>query len=450
VAHSAAEQHPLTWTISLGVVACMALAIGLWSGEVRAAVVFVLAVTIALAVAWGGAYGVLWLLRRWPQGPLPWRLACQSLLRRGERQALLLMALAIALGLVNGLFFLEDNLNQQLINRLPQRIPSFFFIDLQPDQVDPFRAIVRRFALAQEESVRLFPTVRGRLQQENRLAIEEDPDQTRHWRQAREYVLTFAEQLPSGNRLLQGQWWSAPEALEASVEVEMAKELGWQVGDHIAFTVQGVTVQALIRNVRAVRWSDFSLNFFVIFSPAVLQAIPPVWLASVAVDEAEEEAVLAAVTGALPNVTAVATRQVLQTIQELVQQVAGAARVLAGAALLAGLLLLGVQVGASRRRRLREMALYRLVGATRSEVARILAAEMAVIAVVAALLGVLIGQLLCMLVVRGMFNDQAVFAVWPTVLAALFGAVVIFVAAWWASQRQLQQPVLALLRAAEG
>ncbi|MBF0097094.1 MAG: FtsX-like permease family protein [Magnetococcales bacterium] len=450
VADSAAEQHPLAWSISFAVLAGMALAIGLWSGEVRAAVVFVLAVLVALVVAWGGAYGVLWLLRRWPHGPLPWRLACQSLLRRGERQALLLMALAVALGLVSALFFLEDNLNQQLLNRLPQRIPSFFFIDLQPDQVEPFQQIVQRFALPQEESVRLLPTVRGRLQQENRLAIEEDPDQTRHWRQAREYVLTFAEALPSGNRLLHGEWWHTPEALEASVEVEMAKELGWRVGDRIAFMVQGVKVEAVISNLRAVRWSDFSLNFFVIFSPAVLQAIPPVWMASVAVAEAEEEALLTAVTGALPNVTAVATRQVLQTIHDLVQQVAGAARVLAVAALLAGLLLLAVQVGAARRRRRRELALYRLIGATRAEVARILAAEMALLAVVAAVLGVLIGQLLCLLIVRGLFNDLAVVAFWPTVLAVFLGAAVIFAAAWWASQRHLDQPVLATLRAPEG
>ncbi|MBF0098267.1 MAG: hypothetical protein HQM04_16775 [Magnetococcales bacterium] len=70
----------------------------------------------------------------------------------------------------------------------------------------------------------------------------------------------------------------------------------------------------------------------------MLQAIPPNWMASVAVAEAEEEALLTAVTGSLPNVTAVATRQVLQTIHDLVQHVAGAVRVLAVAALVAAVL----------------------------------------------------------------------------------------------------------------
>ncbi|MBF0184011.1 MAG: FtsX-like permease family protein [Magnetococcales bacterium] len=444
------ERHLLSWGLLLLLVTALAVAIGVWSGEKRAGWLFALGLGATLAVAWLSAQGVLWLLRRWPHGPLPWRLACQALLRRGERQALVLMALAIALGLVDAVLFLENNLNQQLINRLPQRIPSFFFIDLQPDQVEPFRQLARRYALPQEESVRMFPTVRGRLQHDNPLAIEEDPDQSRTWRQAREYVLTFAEQMPLGNRLLSGQWWSHADAREASVEVELAKEMGWQLGDSIAFTVQGVTVAAKIRNLRAVRWSDFGLNFFVLFSPAVLQDLPYAWLATVAAEAGQEEHLLAEVNRQLPNVTAVATRQVLTTMQGLLQQVATAAQALGVVAVLAGVLLLGVQVTASRRRRIREMAIYRLIGATSAELARILAAEMAIIALVATGMAVGIGYLLTVLVVRGLFNEVAVLDWLPTVLAGVGGGGVIFLAGWLASLHHLQQPVMRVLRTAEG
>ncbi|WP_130472493.1 ABC transporter permease [Candidatus Magnetaquicoccus inordinatus] len=425
----------VTWLALLMVLLAVTLAV--WSGESRAALFFVAGLLVALAVAWVVAQALLWLVRRWQPPPGAWRLACQALLRRGGGQAALLMALGSALGMVNALFFLEENLNQQLLSRLPQRIPSFFFIDLQRDQLQPFRALAKQYAVADEEALRLFPTVRGRLLQEHGQPSVDEADPSRNWRQAREYVLTFAEQLPSGNRLLQGSWWSDPTVLEASVEGEMAKEMGWQLGDQIRFMVHGVEVSARISNLRVVRWSDFSLNFFVIFSPAVLQQLSHSWLASLVSIEGREESLLAELNRQLPNVTAVATRQVLETIHGLVQQVAVAARTLGVAAVLAGLLLLGVQVSAARRQRVREMALYRLLGATRGEVARILAAEMAIVALVAALLGLLIGQLLTLLIVRGIFNDLAIFAPFSLLLAGLCGGSVIFAAAWWSSRRHL-------------
>ncbi|MEO5351636.1 MAG: ABC transporter permease [Magnetococcus sp. XQGC-1] len=430
-------------------IACVAVGMAAWSGESRFGWVFAGGLGGMLLVAWGMARASLWWLPRLTPRRYEWRLAIHALLRRGGNYGAVLMALGVGLGLVSGVLFLEDSLNQQMVSRLPQRLPSFFFIDIQPDQRPLFQEVAQKFALPQADAVRLFPTIRGRLVS-GTTPVEEDPDQPQSWRKAREYVLTQAAEIPTGNRLVAGSWWTDPTAMEASVEVEMANGLGLQVGDMLTFAIQGVHISARIVNLRAVRWSDLGLNFFVIFSPAVLQDLPVTYMASVVAPEAQEEPLLVAMSSRLPNVTAIATRMVLASVRELLQQLARSVRLLGGAAVLAGLLVLGVSVAASRRRRVHEIALYRLIGTTRGEAARIVAAEHAILGCVSAATGVAIGQLLTALAVRGLLNDLWIFNPWLTLAAFAGGAGVVFLTGWIGSYRELGEPVLRVLQGTTG
>ncbi|MEO5363407.1 MAG: ABC transporter permease [Magnetococcus sp. DMHC-8] len=439
------------WLAGLALLGVAGAALGIihWSGESRFGLMFAAGLGGVVLLAWGLARVGLWWLARLQPRRVAWRLARHALLRRGEHQGVVIMALGLGLGLVSAVLLLEENLHQQMVRQVPQRMPGFFFIDIQPDQVPVFQEVAHRFAAPQPDAVHLFPTVRGRLLNGGQ-TVEEEPDQPQSWRKAREYVLTQADELPVGNRLVAGTWWSDPSAREASVEVEMARGLGLSVGDMLAFDIQGVTVTARIANLRAVRWSDLGLNFFVIFSPAVLQGAPMTWLASVVAPVAQEEALLAAMSGRLHNVTAIATRTVLESLQALLQQVARSARLLGGAAVAAGLLVLGVSVLASRPPRTREIALYRLIGATRGEVARIAAAEFVLLGGMAAVLGVLIGQGITALAVEGLLNDLWTFNFPLTLLVLVGGAGVVLLTGWVGSRQALDQPVMAVLHPHDG
>ncbi len=434
------------WLGGLGLLATAATAwgIALWSGESRFGLLFMVGLGGLLLLAWSMAHASLWLLPLLTPRRFYGQLAVNGLLRRGENQGRVIMALGVGLGLVGSVLFLEDNLNQQMVSRLPRHMPSFFFIDIQPDQVPIFQETARRFAGPGPEAIQMFPTVRGRLLSGEEV-VEEDPDQPQSWRKAREYVLTCAEEMPTGNRLVAGSWWSDPTAQEASVEVEMAKGLGLTVGDNLALTIQGVTITARVANLRAVRWSDLGLNFFVILSPAVLQGVPMSWMAAVIAPMEQEEPLLAAMTDRLHNVTAIATRTVLESVRALLHQVARSARFLGGAAVAAGLLVLGVSVEASRRRRTHEIALYRLIGATRGEVARIVAVEWALFGGMAAGIGVVIGQFTTALAVEGLLNEIWIFNPWLTLMAFAGGASVVFLTGWIGSYREWEKPVMAVL-----
>ncbi|MBF0161044.1 MAG: hypothetical protein HQL88_02040 [Magnetococcales bacterium] len=428
-----------------------ALGVTAWSGEAQFGWLFAAGLLVLILVTWGMARALLGGLGRLSPRRYYWRLAIRTLLRRGEPYGTLLMALGAGLGLVAALLFLEDALHQQLVSRVPLRMPSFFFIDIQEDQRATFQEIAQQYAAPYPDAIRLFPTVRGRLL--GGVGVTDDPDQPQSWRKAREYVLTRTATLPAGNRLLAGNWWSSPTAQEASVEVEMAKALGLGVGDRVTFDIQGHPVSATVANLREVRWSDLGINFFVIFSPAVLQETPGVsWnhLASVVAPVEQEAALLMAMNDRLHNVTAVATRSVLESVQALLQQLARAARFLGGGAVVAGLLLLGVSVAASRRRRRHAIALYRLIGSSRAEVTRIVAAEFALLGLLAALIGVIIGHLVTALVIEGLLRDLWHFNPWLTLATFVGGSTLLFATGLIGSYRESSEPVMALLRRTGG
>ena len=440
------------WWVGLLVIGSSSMAVAAWSGENRFGLLFASGLVGMLLCAWVVAWALLFLLRHLSLGGFSWKLASSALLRREEGNLTVIMSLGLGLGLVFSVLFLEENLNQQMVDRLPQRTPSFFFIDIQPDQVATFREIASRSAFMQTEAVRIFPVVRGRLvptETMRGLEAEHGPDKPDAWRINREYVLTYAEKIPSGNLLVAGQWWNHADLQEASVEVKMAEMLGLRMGDPLTFLIQGIPVTARISNLRTVRWSDMGLNFFVVFSPAVLQGVPLTYIASVAVPPEKEEAFLAEVTHHLHNVTAIATRTIMESVRDLLHHLARAVRFLGGTAVVAGLLVLSVSVMASRRRRAYETAIYRLIGSTRHEVARVAMVEFALLGCMASVTGVVVGQVITALAVRGLMNDVWEANMGLTLVAFLGGTATILLTGWVGSYQALGRPVMVTLHAAD-
>src|SRR5690606_5505301 len=98
------------------------------------------------------------------------------------------------------------------------------------------------------------------------------PEDSRARRMAeREFNLSSAETLRTDNEVVAGRFWAGrPEQPELSVEQELARDLGWQVGDEIAFDIAGARFAARITSLRKVDWESFQPNFFVLASPGAL------------------------------------------------------------------------------------------------------------------------------------------------------------------------------------
>ena len=98
------------------------------------------------------------------------------------------------------------------------------------------------------------------------------------WVLRREFRSSYRDHLNSTETLVAGEWFtSVPDPngpVPLSLEAEIAKDLGVNIGDELTLDVQGVSVRSRVTSLRKVDWSRFNLNFFMIFPPGVLEGAP--------------------------------------------------------------------------------------------------------------------------------------------------------------------------------
>ena len=69
-------------------------------------------------------------------------------------------------------------------------------------------------------------------------------------------------------------WATDFRGAEVSVEEEFGRELGLKLGDRVSFDIAGEVVSATVTSFRTVEWDSFSPNFFMVFSPGLLEDYP--------------------------------------------------------------------------------------------------------------------------------------------------------------------------------
>jgi putative ABC transport system permease protein len=384
-------------------------ALALWqAGSLRTGGIFVGASLTAMLALLGLARGLVLVARRLPRGRgLAWRQGLAALQRPGGHAPRVVVALGMAVMLLVAVALLESVLGHQIDHEQQRQAPSFFFLDVQPDQRELFAQLVERESGAPPV---LTPVVRGRLAAiEGERVTRKVVDRRRArgdegtWYFTREYVLTWAAEPPTTNVLTRGRWWTADEAaarVRASIEETAARHLGLDLGSRVTFDVQGVPIEAEVMSIRRVDWQSLTTNFFVVLSPGALDGAPATWVATARVPTAAESGLQNAVIAAFPNVTAIPLRDVLERVASVLGQIGVAVRLVALFTLGTGLVVMAGALAATRSQRLYESVVLRTFGATRGVVARSFAVEYGILGAVAGIGGGVLAVVLAWIVVR--------------------------------------------------
>ncbi|HET7343242.1 MAG TPA: FtsX-like permease family protein, partial [Methylomirabilota bacterium] len=382
-----------------------------------------------------------------------WRHGVAALRRPGGHAPRVVVALGAAVMLLVAVALLQGALGRQIDYEQRREAPSFFFLDVQPDQADAFAALVTRTT---GSAPALTPIVRARLAAiDGRHLTREEVERRRpggeqgRWYFTRDYALTYAEALPAGSRVTAGRWWTPPEAAgraEVSVEETAARELGVRPGSRLTFDVQGVAVEAEVGSVRRVDWQTLTTNFFFVLSPAALAGAPVTWVATTRVAAAAEPALQNAVAAAFPNVTAIPVRDVLDRVAAVLGDIAVAVRLVAGFTLGAGVVVMAGALAATRSQRLYESVVLRALGATRGVVAGAFAVEYGLLGAAAGVGGGLLATVLAWAVVRWVLDAPWSFDAGPVLAGVAASVALALVVGFLVTFRLLGQKPLGVLR----
>jgi putative ABC transport system permease protein len=376
------------------------------------------------------------------------RLALANIGRVNAATVPVMVALGLAMTLFVALVEVEGNLRREIEERIPDRAPAYFFIDIQPADGPAFDAAVRSVSGA--ETIERRPMLRGRIVRVNGVPIEQVTIAPgARWVADGDRGLTVAPTPPAGTRLVAGSWWPADYSGPplVSFDARAAQGFGVGIGDMLTFNVLGREVTARIDNLRAIDWTSFGVNFAVVLSPGALDGAPMTDIAAVYATPDAGDKIAEAVADRLPDVTAVRVRDVLETAIDLLTRIAGATHTVAAAAVGSGLLVLIGALAAARRSRLYEAAILRAVGASRATIVIVAAIEHGLIGLFAALLAAALGTLAGWAAVTYAIGMAWTFLPWPALatVAATVAATGLFGAA--AAWRLLAVPPARLLAA---
>ena len=363
------------------------------SGDRELAFWFCAAALGALLIFRAAAAGLGAVARALPAPRQPWaRIGLGNLHRPGARTAPMLVSVGLGLSTLAAVALVQGNLRRAVLRSLPSHAPSFFFIDLEPAQLARFRALVR--ATPGPHRIEMMPTLRARI-----VAVNGVPAADIHaapgtgWALRGDRGLTYAATPPPGTKLVAGHWW-APEYRGpplVSLDAHLAHGWGVGLGGVIAVNVLGRDLNLRIASLRDIRWQRLRLNFVLVASPGLLAAAPHTVIATVRVARAQEGRLLARVSDALPNVTGIAVRGVLDQVAGLLDQIAAALAATGAVTVLSGALVLAAAVAAGQQRRMRQAVILRTLGATRTQIRAAWAIEFGLLGLAAGVLAVAVG-----------------------------------------------------------
>ncbi|MGH7579696.1 MAG: ABC transporter permease [Gemmatimonadales bacterium] len=430
------RRDPWRWVVAIALAASTVGLAAIQVGSGRQGAIFAGGVAVALLVLWAASWVLVRAARRWlPPGlPYLWRQGLSNLHRPSNQTVTVVLAIGFGAFLLGTLVLVQLNLLQQLrLSGGPAR-PNLVLFDIQPDQLSAVRRELRDAGLSSAAPVPIVPmriaSVKGRPVRDI-LSDTSGGRVSSAWAFRREYRSTFRDTLVASERLAAGQWWETAGSRGSnggsppgvSVESGLAEELGIGPGDEIVWDVQGIPIPTRVASLREVDWARFEPNFFVVFEPGSLEGAPYTLVTLTRIERpAARGAFQRRLAERLPNVTTLDLSVVQEALERLVDRVVLAIRFMAAFTLATGTLVLVGALATSRFQRIREGALLRTLGATRSQLFRIVLAEYFALGAMAAAVAAVLSAAAAWALAKWVFEGQ--FSLQPLSLAGLVLGVV--------------------------
>ncbi|KUJ73697.1 drug:proton antiporter [Ruegeria marisrubri] len=351
---------------------------------------------------------------------LRWALAAISGPREGA--ASVVLSLGLGLSVLASVGQIDGNLRQAISGNLPDIAPSYFFVDIQKDQMPDFsERLDTDPAVSRVDSA---PMLRGVITRINGRPAREVAGN--HWVVQGDRGVTYSEDLPDRTRLTAGEWWpkgySGPPLI--SFAAEEAEEMGLKLGDTLTINILGRDITATIASFREVDFSTAGMGFVLAMNPAALAGAPHSFIATVYAEEEAEAAILRDLAERFPNITAIRVRDAIDRVSELLAGLAAATSYGAGVSLLTGFLVLIGAAAAGETARQYEAAILKTLGAERRRILLSFALRAALLGAAAGAVALATGLLGGWAVATYVF-DTGFTVIWPSALAIILAGITV-------------------------
>jgi putative ABC transport system permease protein len=329
------------------------------------------------------------------------------------------------------------------------KLPNIFLVDVTNDEVAGMKQFFQHQPgpnAGEHAELDLLPIVSGRFIELNGVPLEKLKVEHFPRRMLESTSFSWADELPAGDKLRQGKWWTDPHAREIAIGEGIAERIHVGLGSAVEIEVGGQQIPLKVAAIFRADGQHLAGRASFLIPSGVIKDAPTVWYGAVRVDSKQVSQIERALFSSFPTVTVINLADVLDRIETVVRQITFVVRFLAGFSIFAGLMILASSIASTRFRRTREAVVLKTLGATRGRIIRIFSVEFSVLGILAGAVGAAFANALTAGLMKWVFEIQWRFD-WLGTLISLIGTAVLAAATGWlASYRILGLRPLEVLR----
>ena len=306
-----------------------------------------------------------------------WKLGLKNIVQRGNDSILQVIIFGLSLLFLVVLAETRTDLVDSWTETLDEDTPNYFLFNIQQYNLDP----ISNYFKDQGNIVPDFtPLIRGRLLSAARPGSE---DVNFDNLMEREANLTWRNQLPLSNSLVEGEWWTnGNEVAEVSIDREIAESMNLKIGDELTFSAGGKTFSVTVSSFREIEWQSFSPNFFFILSPAAGRELPNSYITSINLENSQK--FMKNFTNRFPTITSVNLEAIIEQGKSSLASASLAVQYIFFLTFIAGILALIASVYSNRDQRTKETAIMHAIGASRALIFKSAASEFLILGLLSA------------------------------------------------------------------
>ena len=306
-----------------------------------------------------------------------WKLGLKNIVQRGNDSILQVIIFGLSLLFLVVLAETRTDLVDSWTETLDEDAPNYFLFNIQQYNLDP----ISNYFKDQGNVVPDFtPLIRGRLLSAARPGSEDINFDNLMEREAN---LTWQNQLPLSNSLVEGEWWTnGNEVAEVSIDREIAESMNLKIGDELTFSAGGKTFSVTVSSFREIEWQSFSPNFFFILSPAAGRELPNSYITSIKLENSQK--FMNNFTNRFPTITSVNLEAIIEQGKSSLASASLAVQYIFFLTFIAGILALIASVYSNRDQRTKETAIMHAIGASRALIFKSAASEFLILGLLSA------------------------------------------------------------------
>lgn len=384
---------------------------------------------------------------RFAKGRTGLRLALSSVGGPGGETTSVVLSLGLGLTVLSAVGQIDTNLRNAIAQDLPEVAPSYFVVDIQPDQID---GVLER--LSGDAGVRKFesaPMLRGIITHIN--GVDAEAYAGPHWVIRGDRGITYSAAKPENAKITAGAWWQEDYTgpPQISFAAEEAEEMGLTLGDTMTVNVLGRDITGEITSFREVDFSGAGMGFVLSMNDAALRGAPHSHIATIYAEPEAEAPLIRDLAKAYPNITTIRVRDAIGRVVTVLEGIAAATTLGALATLVTGAVVLVGAAAAGENTRRYEAAILKTLGATRPVILRSFALRSAVTGFAAALVALAAGGFAAWAVIHFVMKSDFQFAWGPAALIVVGGVLLTLLTSLWFSWRAMRVRPARVLRSAD-